>query len=41
MAGDNLLSRWAIWVDGIGKAGNAKEYTPPVLEVLTLSLIHI
>lgn len=35
MAGDNLLSRWAIWVDGIGKAGNAKEYTPPVLEVLT------
>ncbi|HCG8352154.1 phage major tail tube protein [Vibrio gangliei] len=35
MAGDNLLSRWAIWVDGIGKAGNAKEYTPPVIEVLT------
>ena len=35
MAGDNLLSRWAIWVDGVGKAGNAKEYTPPVLEVLT------
>jgi hypothetical protein len=35
MAGDNLLSRWAIWVDGIGKAGNAKEYNPPVLEVLT------
>ncbi|MGF1717934.1 phage major tail tube protein [Photobacterium chitinilyticum] len=35
MAADNILSRWAIWVDGIGKAGNAKEYTPPVLEVLT------
>ncbi|EKO3414773.1 phage major tail tube protein [Vibrio fluvialis] len=35
MAGENLLSRWAIWVDGIGKAGNAKEYNPPVLEVLT------
>ena len=35
MAGDNLLYRWSIWVDGIGKAGNAKEYTPPTLEVLT------
>ncbi|KDM92905.1 phage major tail tube protein [Photobacterium galatheae] len=35
MAADNLLSRWSIWVDGVGKAGNAKEYTPPVLEVLT------
>ncbi len=35
MAGDSLLSKWSIWVDGIGKAGNAKEYTPPVLEVLT------
>lgn len=35
MAGDNLLKRWAIWVDGIGKAGNAVEYTPPVIEVLT------
>ncbi len=35
MAGDSLLSRWSIWVDGIGKAGNAKEYTPPVLEVQT------
>lgn len=32
MAGDNLLKNWAIWVDGVGKAGNAKEYTPPVLE---------
>lgn len=35
MAGDNLLKRWAIWVDGIGKAGNAVEYNPPVIEVLT------
>ncbi|UTV26377.1 phage major tail tube protein [Photobacterium atrarenae] len=35
MAADNLLSKWAIWVDGIGKAGNGKEYNPPVLEVLT------
>lgn len=36
MAADHLLSRWAIWVDGIGKAGNAKEYTPPVIEVSTV-----
>jgi hypothetical protein len=35
MAGDNLLKRWAIWVDGIGKAGNAVEYVPPVIEVLS------
>ncbi|MDN3611354.1 phage major tail tube protein [Vibrio ostreicida] len=35
MAANNLLSRWAIWVDTVGKAGNAKEYTPPVLEVQT------
>ncbi|PAS29081.1 phage major tail tube protein [Vibrio cholerae] len=35
MAGDNLLSRWSIWVDGLGKAGNCKDYTPPVLEVIT------
>lgn len=32
MAANNLLKNWAIWVDGVGKAGNAKEYTPPVLE---------
>ena len=35
MAGDNLLKRWAIWVDGVGKAGNAVEYVPPVIEVTT------
>ncbi|GAB3528691.1 MULTISPECIES: phage major tail tube protein [Photobacterium] len=35
MAADNILKRWSIWVDGIGKAGNAKEYTPPALEVIT------
>ncbi|MEZ9525726.1 phage major tail tube protein [Enterovibrio norvegicus] len=35
MAADRILRTWAIWVDGIGKAGNAKEYTPPVLEVIT------
>ncbi|MCL1124166.1 phage major tail tube protein [Shewanella surugensis] len=36
MAGDKLLSKWSISVDGVGKAGNAKEYTPPVLEVQTV-----
>lgn len=36
MAADNLLKRWAIFVDGIGKAGNAKEYSPPALEVNTV-----
>lgn len=36
MAADNLNHRWAIWVDGRGKAGNAKEYSPPALEVNTV-----
>ncbi|MEI8631412.1 phage major tail tube protein [Vibrio sp. PP-XX7] len=36
MAADNLLSKWAIWVEGQGKVGNAKEYTPPALEVQTI-----
>jgi P2 family phage contractile tail tube protein len=35
-AGEKLLSKWAIWVDGVGKAGNAKEYTPPSLTVKTV-----
>ncbi|CAG9000671.1 MAG: hypothetical protein CENE_02671 [Candidatus Celerinatantimonas neptuna] len=37
MAGDHLLKSWSIWVDGIGKAGNAKDYTPPALSVKTVA----
>ncbi|MFM2476354.1 phage major tail tube protein [Celerinatantimonas sp. MCCC 1A17872] len=36
MAADHLLKSWAVWVDGVGKAGNCKDYTPPVLEVKTV-----
>ena len=36
MAADNLLKCWAIWVDGIGKVGNAQSYTPPSLEIDSL-----
>lgn len=36
MAADHLLKSWSVWVDGIGKAGNCKDYTPPVLEVKTV-----
>ncbi len=35
MAADNMLRRWAMWVDGVGKAGNATSYTPPVINVRT------
>ena len=35
MAADNLLRSWAIWVDGVGNAGNAKEYSPPALTIIT------
>lgn len=38
-AAERLLSKWAIWVDGVGKAGNAKEYTPPTLSVKTVDFI--
>lgn len=36
MAGDNLLKNWAIWVNGVGKAGNAKDYSPPALSIKTV-----
>ncbi|MFM2482792.1 phage major tail tube protein [Celerinatantimonas sp. YJH-8] len=36
MAADNLLKSWSLWVDGVGKAGNARDYTPPTLEVNTV-----
>lgn len=36
MAGDKLLKNWAIWVSGVGKAGNAKEYSPPKLAIKTV-----
>lgn len=33
MAADNLLRNWALWVDGRGKAGNIKEFVPPVIAI--------
>lgn len=35
MAANNILKRWSIWVDGVGKAGNCKSYSPPSLTVVT------
>ena len=35
-AADTTLTKWAIWVDGIGKAGNAKSYEPPSLKIKTV-----
>lgn len=35
MAATNMLRRWTIFVDGVGKAGDNATYTPPALNVLT------
>lgn len=35
MAANNILKRWTIHVDGIGKAGNCKSYQAPALTVVT------
>ncbi len=35
MAANNILKRWTAWVDGIGKAGNVKAYTPPALSIVS------